>query len=216
MKHRNFDLNLAEAPRELCAEIFMPIPYLQFAAQRILPIQEYTCAHINKPMPTARDRMTGMSELHLVPVSHGSSQGTLTVPPDCVQEAPEQVLDLVAAGFTLEEIGKQEGLPDEALIRKWIREDPAFRRELFEAHQVNTFAKQIATSALVDNVTEDDLPVVRFKAEMRLKEAKAILPEYGVRKQVRHDIGGGLQGLVDQAMENGRPEPVQIIPPAED
>ena len=97
----------------------------------------------------------------------------------------DHILNLVAAGKTLSQIGLMEGLPTYNVIQNWLREYPEFRQKMKVAREVRAEAYHDKIVELVDTVEEDTAKRDRVKLDALKWAAQVNNPEvYGNQTKV--------------------------------
>lgn len=113
----------------------------------------------------------------LVPVKKRVGRPEIKITP----ELADKICDLLAEGKSVREIGKMEGMPSVATIRRWVRTDKGFREQYLAAKQdhADDLFEQILEIA--DNGQEDfkldtsgDIPVVKVNKEHLARSALRI------------------------------------------
>lgn len=103
----------------------------------------------------------------LVPVKAGHPSIGLT------EELADKICDLVADGKKVEQIAAMEGMPSRATIRRWIANNPNFRREYVLAREEFSDGVLLDTIGISDDSSKDhelstdgdDMPVVTVNKE---------------------------------------------------
>jgi hypothetical protein len=80
----------------------------------------------------------------------------------------DNILQKITEGATLEKIGLMEGFPPVATIYRWMREQPAFKREMAEAKKMRAEWRADQAMKIADNevIRESEVPGQRLRADL--------------------------------------------------
>ena len=111
------------------------------------------------------------------------TDGAIVLPTGCREDALAYVCDEISAGRRLEEICTEDELPSHGVVRRWLQQNEAFRRQYIDAYKV--FLTLEATNILdIADSEGEDVKRDTLRINTRVKMLEKFAPdEFGDRDQ---------------------------------
>lgn len=157
------------------------------------------------------------------------------MPLDYRADALDYLCERLSAGHAIAAVCDEPSMPSEALVRRWLNNDPGFKARYFDAMRVHalTEGQKILTIAdgeeILSHVTTDDDGTVtehfktedvqrsKLRVDARFKMLSKLEPQvFGEKIEHDHNVVGELAQMMNEAMNHGHKLPSEHTLPTEE